>query len=48
MEEALPTILNILEVLFIVAIILEQNHPGVHSLLSKNNKFKKWLTVIVL
>ncbi|KAJ8038280.1 Orexin receptor type 2 [Holothuria leucospilota] len=49
--KALPTILDGSEnamILFIVAIILEHNHPYVHSFLSKNTKFRKRLTVTVL
>ncbi|KAJ8038281.1 hypothetical protein HOLleu_15660 [Holothuria leucospilota] len=49
--KALPTILDGSEnamILFIVALILEQNHPYVHSFLSKNKKFRKRLTVTVL
>ncbi|KAJ8038288.1 Orexin receptor type 2 [Holothuria leucospilota] len=49
--KALPTIAHTSEnamLLFIIAIILEQNNLYVHSFLSKNTKFRKRITTTVL
>lgn len=49
--KVLPTISDTSEnamVMFMVAIILEQNHPYVRSFLSKKTKFRKRLTITVL